>query len=96
MNGIQRHIFIEEMIMDIMNFVSNILENPIYIFLFGGGGILAVIVAVTKIIFSKDKHIKHADISVSKSEETEICKNDLKGTSIKVDGSKHTIISNNK
>jgi hypothetical protein len=33
-----------------MEFLKSLLENPIYLFLFGGGGILAVVVVIVGLI----------------------------------------------
>lgn len=74
-----------------------IIESPLYVVLFGSGGILVVIVAIVSIIFQRKKKDKvQNNITVSKSKGTEIKNNELDNRSIKVEKSEDTSISGNK
>lgn len=77
-----------------VEFFSTILKNPLYILLFGSGGVLAIIVAIMSII-QKKSNFDNA-INVRKSKKTEIIDNSLQNQLIQVEKSEDTTISGNK
>ncbi|WP_373265931.1 hypothetical protein [Hungatella hathewayi] len=76
--------------------IGTILENPLYILLFGSGGVLVIIVAIVSVIIQKKKSNFDSTINVRKSKKTEIKNNSLKNQSIQVEKSEDTTISRNK
>lgn len=76
--------------------ISTILNNPLYILLFGSGGILVIIVAIISVIIQKKKSALDNTINVVKSKKTEIKYNHLKKQSIQVEKCEDTIITGNK
>lgn len=76
--------------------ISTILETPLYILLFGSGGVLVIIVAIVSVIIQKKKSNFDSTINVRKSKKTEIKNNSLRNQSIQVEKSEDTTISGNK
>lgn len=76
--------------------ISAILETPLYILLFGSGGVLVIIVAIVSVIIQRKKSNFDSTINVRKSKKTEIKNNSLRNQSIQVEKSEDTIISGNK
>lgn len=76
--------------------ISEILETPLYILLFGSGGVLVIIVAIVSVIIQRKKSNFDSTINVRKSKKTEIKNNSLRNQSIQVEKSEDTTISGNK
>lgn len=76
--------------------ISAILETPLYILLFGSGGVLVIIVAIVSVIIQRKKSNFDSTINVRKSKKTEIKNNSLRNQSIQVEKSEDTTISGNK
>lgn len=79
-----------------MNFFEWILSNPIYILLFGSGGILAIIISIIAVVLQIRKGKNRRGIYVAKSKKTSITNNDMRNQSIEVKESDNTNISENK
>ncbi|MCD8022046.1 MAG: hypothetical protein LUF30_03400 [Lachnospiraceae bacterium] len=80
-----------------MGWLNNVISSNLYIFLFGSGGILAVIVAVIAIIAQRRNKRKRHGIFINESKNTRIDKNNLsRDTSIVVEKSEGTDVRDNK
>lgn len=75
-----------------MHFFETIISNPFYIFLFGSGGVLAIIISICAIISSKKYKNR---IKIVRSKKTSIKGNKINNQSINVNNCEETEIHNN-
>ena len=77
-----------------MEYLNQIISNPLYILLFGGGGILAITIAIIGLLKDKNKKRKNRN-KINNNEELIMDNNKIKGE-IKVENNKNVVISNNE
>lgn len=75
-----------------MKIFETIISNPIYILLFGSGGLLAIAISVFSIITTRKSK---KNINIRNSKKTSITENNIKNQSIIVKNCKKTDIHNN-
>ena len=80
-----------------MKEIESILQTSMYTLLFGGGGILTIVVSVVSVMASiKKKNPSEGNIIVEGSKKTEIRNNKAEGKTIQVERSEDTVINDNK
>lgn len=77
------------------NFFNIVLNSPIYIILFGSGGILTIIISVLAIVIQRKKKYGRC-ITVRSSQNTKIENNKLDTKEIQVSKSRDIVIKNNE
>ena len=76
------------------NFFNMLLSSPLYIILFGSGGILVIIISALTIVIQKRKN-SNGSITINSSENTKIENNNLNTKEIQISKSKGTVIKDN-
>lgn len=76
--------------------IDQLISNPLYLLLFGGGGVLSIIVAMLTIFFKNSRKDKENDkFEIENNYRTKIIGNKIRGR-IKIRNNKYSNISNNK
>lgn len=82
-------------IKEVMKLINQIISNPVYLLLFGSGGVLSIIVAALTIFTKKRKNKGNGKLQIENNYKTKIEGNKIHGR-IRIKDNKSSTIVNNE